>query len=117
MKYLKIYEQYFDLSEIVDECRDILLDLKDELFNISVLQANDSIIIFIDKNDDYFYYDDIVEHIKRLSIYIDSIKYRMNIYDSATNLLVIDNNKEHHENRSRHLFVEIIIWRALQQIN
>lgn len=82
MKYLKLY---LDLSEIVDECRDVLLDLKDELFNVSVFQVNDSaIIVCIDKNDDYFYYDDILEHIKRLSIYIDSIKYRMNIYDSAT---------------------------------
>lgn len=78
MRYLKIYEQYLDLSEIVNECSDILLDLKDELFNVIVSQINDSsIIICIDKNDDYFYYDDILEYIKRLSIYIDSIRLKI----------------------------------------
>lgn len=95
MRYLKAFNEqhesdwYTKLPEVIDECGDILLDLKDELlFNVEInLDLDNLIIIFIERQDNVgFYYSDVSEHIERLSIYIDSIGYKMSLLDSKDKL-------------------------------
>lgn len=102
MKHLKKFNENIDIqSQIEDECSDILVGLKDDMFDVKITpfsfneNTKGNFIITIDKLTG-FYYEDISDYIKRISKYLDTIDYRMFIYDKRVVELISLDDQLHY---------------------
>jgi hypothetical protein len=72
MKFLKKYESFEENDELLLDIKDILIELEDLDFNIEYSKS----VIFIHKNNDFFYMDENVKYtLKRLANYLNKDLY------------------------------------------
>jgi hypothetical protein len=74
MRYLKKYKIFESHSDIIDQCDDILIELRDEGFKTKVSSPTDWIVeVYVSKSD--FNWEDVNNTLLRLKYFMESNGY------------------------------------------
>ena len=86
MKYLKSYNESISISpDIIQELKDICLELTDKHFSINIVPMGSSYELYIScENFNFFYYNEVSEVIDRIKYFLKSQGYRTTIITSCT---------------------------------